>query len=106
MKFLENEKLAQLTAQMTDAIVGTGECMINSHIEAFTMKWAGTDKKLARDLTEKYQVEIQIVETELAQFQKTIIGRKRRKSFAGSKSNGIGTKKQHLDFSHEKLVLK
>jgi hypothetical protein len=104
MKFLENEKLAQLTAQMTDAVVGTGERVINGRIEAFTMKRAGTDKKLAHDLTEKYQAEIQIVETELAQFQKTIIGRKRSESFASSRSNGIGTKKQHLDSSHEKRV--
>ncbi len=72
MKFLENEKLAQLTSLMTDAIVGTGERIINGRIEAFTMKRAGNDKKLAHELGEKYQAEIQVVETEFKQYQKSI----------------------------------
>lgn len=74
MKFLENEKLAQLTAEMTDAVVGSGEQVINGRIEAFIMKRAGTDKKLAHELGERYQAEIQVVETEFAQFQKTMNG--------------------------------
>mmetsp|Transcript_6402 Transcript_6402/g.8105 ORF Transcript_6402/g.8105 Transcript_6402/m.8105 type:complete len:394 (+) Transcript_6402:318-1499(+) len=82
MKFLENDKLAQLTLQMTDAKVGTGECSINGRIEAFTMKRAGTDKKLAHALGEKYQAEIQVVESELAEYQKTI--EKRRSESLGS----------------------
>lgn len=86
MKFLENEKLAQLTAQMTDAVVGTGERVINGRIEAFTMKRAGTDKKLAHDLSEKYQAEIQVRESEIAEFQK-VIGRKRSESFNGMYSS-------------------
>jgi hypothetical protein len=80
MKFLENEKLAQLTAQMTDVIVGTGECVINGRTEAFTMKRAGTDKKLAHELGERYQAEIQVVESEIAQYQQSSIGKKRSES--------------------------
>ncbi len=80
MKFLENEKLAQLTAQLTDVVVGTGECVINGRIEAFTMKRAGTDKKLAHELGEKYQAEIKVVESEMAEFQRTLLGRMRSNS--------------------------
>jgi hypothetical protein len=68
MKFLENDKLAQLTAQLTEAVVGTGERVINGRIEAFTMKRAGTDKKYAHDMREKYEHEIQVVESEFAKF--------------------------------------
>lgn len=87
MKFLENEKLAQLTALMTDAIVGTGERVINGRVEAFTMKRAGTDKKLAHELGEKYQAEIQIVETEMAQHLNLQLRRKRSGSI-GNHSGG------------------
>jgi hypothetical protein len=68
MKFLENERLAQLTAQMTEATIC--ERVINGRIEAFTMKRAGTDKKYAHALGEKYQNEIQAEETEFSNFQR------------------------------------
>lgn len=67
MKFLENEKLAQLTGQLTEATIC--ERVINGRIEAFTMKRAGTDKKYAHALGEKYQEEIKEEETEYTQFQ-------------------------------------
>ncbi len=89
MKFLENEKLAQLTAQMTDAVVGTGECVINGRIEAFTMKRAGTDKKLAHELGEKYQAEIQVVESEMAEYERTFVGRMRSNSLGSWVPSGI-----------------
>mmetsp|Transcript_14552 Transcript_14552/g.18387 ORF Transcript_14552/g.18387 Transcript_14552/m.18387 type:complete len:445 (+) Transcript_14552:247-1581(+) len=88
MKFLENEKLAQLTALMTDAIVGTGERVINGRVEAFTMKRAGTDKKLAHELGEKYQAEIEVVETELAQQLQTL--ERKRSDSIGNSTNGSG----------------
>jgi len=71
MKFLENGKLAELTAMLTDATIGTGDRVINGRIEAFTMKRAGTDKKYAHYLGEKYQQELDLAETELAELRKT-----------------------------------
>lgn len=67
MKFLENDKLAQITGQLTEATIC--ERVINGRIEAFTMKRAGTDKKYAHALGEKYQEEIKEEETEYTQFQ-------------------------------------
>lgn len=64
MKFLESGSLAQLTAQLTDATIF--ERVINGRIEAFTMKRAGTDKKLAHELGEKYRGEIKAEETEFS----------------------------------------
>lgn len=72
MKFLEDEELSKLTVQLTGAPVGTGERIIDGRIEAFTMKRAGTDKKVAHELTEKYQHEIQVEEKEFEQIQKKI----------------------------------
>jgi len=72
MKFLENDKLADLTAKLTDATTGAGNRFINGRIEAFTMKRAGTDKKVAHKLGEKYQHEIDFVQTEIAELRKSI----------------------------------
>jgi hypothetical protein len=67
MKFLENDKLAHITGQLTEATIC--ERVINGRIEAFTMKRAGTDKKYAHALGEKYQEEIKEEQTEYTQFQ-------------------------------------
>jgi len=72
MKFLENDKLADLTAKLTDATIGIGNRFINGRIEAFTLKRAGTDKKYAHALGEKYQHEINFVETEIAELRRSI----------------------------------
>lgn len=83
MKFLEINKLAQLTAQLTEANIC--ERVINGRIEAFTMKRAGTDKKYAHALGEKYQHEIQVEETEMNNLKKNIsIQRNRSGSIAGT----------------------
>lgn len=68
MKFLENDRLAQLTAQLTEAKIC--ERVINGRIEAFTTKRAGTDKKFAHALGEKYQHEIEVEETEFSNLQR------------------------------------
>lgn len=68
MKFLENDRLAQLTAQLTEAKIC--ERVINGRIEAFTTKRAGTDKKFAHALGEKYQTEIEAEETEFTNLQR------------------------------------
>jgi len=80
MKFLEDEKLAQLTADLTDATLagchgGSGEGtsrIINGRIEAYTMKRVSSDKKYAHALGEKYIKEIDQVEEEMAKFQKSL----------------------------------
>jgi len=72
MKFLENDKLADLTSKLTDASIGIGDRFINGRIEAFTMKRAGTDKKYAHALGEKFQHELDFVHTEIAELRKSI----------------------------------
>jgi len=90
MKFLEINKFAQLTAQLTEANIC--ERVINGRIEAFTMKRAGTDKKYAHALGEKYQHEIQVEETEMNNLKKNIsIQRNRSSSFAGNSIDSTGT---------------
>jgi hypothetical protein len=54
MKFLENEKLTELTAQLSEAILGNSQRQIDGRIEAYTMKRAGSDKKFAHVLGQKY----------------------------------------------------
>jgi|AntRauTorckE5430_2_1112549.scaffolds.fasta_scaffold22383_1 hypothetical protein len=83
MKFLEIDRLAQLTAQLTEATIC--ERVINGRIEAFTMKRAGTDKKFAHALGEKYQNEIMAEETEFSNLKRM---QKNRSGSSGSSSQG------------------
>lgn len=68
MKFLQNDRLAQITAQLTEAKIC--ERVINGRIEAFSMKRAGNDKKYAHALGEKYQNEILAEESEFSNLQR------------------------------------
>jgi hypothetical protein len=56
MKYLENEKLTKLTQELTDVVCGTR--VINGRIEAYTCKRAGSDKKYAHSLAERYESEV------------------------------------------------
>ena len=67
MKYLEDEKLTELTSELTDAVV-EGR-VINGRIEVFTMKRAGTDKKYAQALGEKYVADLEMHENSLAEYQ-------------------------------------
>ena len=67
MKYLEDDKLTQWTGELTDAVMAGR--MINGRIEAFTMKRAGTDKKYAHALGEKYVAEMEQHENQLADYQ-------------------------------------
>lgn len=90
MKFLEINKFAELTAQLTEANIC--ERVINGRIEAFTMKRAGTDKKYAHALGEKYQHEIQVEETEMNNLKKNISQQRNRSgSFAGNSIDSTGS---------------
>lgn len=80
MKYLEDDKLNQWTSELTDAVLAGR--VINARIEAFTMKRAGTDKKYAHALGEKYVAEMELEENQLAvsvaMNQKREVSRKRR----------------------------
>jgi len=56
MKYLEDEKLTKLTQELTDVVCGTR--VINGRIEAYTCKRAGSDKKYAHSLAERYESEV------------------------------------------------
>jgi hypothetical protein len=89
MKYLEDEKLNQLTSELTDASLGDSR-VINGRIEAFIMKRAGTDKKYAHALGERYVAEMELAENQLATYQQLqehlqqhAAGRKRSQSAEG-----------------------
>jgi hypothetical protein len=89
MKYLEDEKLNQLTSELTDASLGDSR-VINGRIEAFIMKRAGTDKKYAHALGERYVAEMELAENQLATYQQLqehlrqhAAGRKRSQSAGG-----------------------
>lgn len=59
MKFLENEKLIELTGQLAEAALGQSHRIINGRIEAYTMKRAGNDKKFAHTLGQKFIADLE-----------------------------------------------
>mmetsp|Transcript_19750 Transcript_19750/g.48527 ORF Transcript_19750/g.48527 Transcript_19750/m.48527 type:complete len:322 (+) Transcript_19750:282-1247(+) len=59
MKFLENEKLIELTGQLSEATLGQSHRIINGRIEAYTMKRAGNDKKFAHTLGQKFIADLE-----------------------------------------------
>lgn len=77
MKYLENEKLTELTAELDAVPIGHSSRIINGRIEAYTMKRAGNDKKFAHALGQKYVAEIEELQQELAE---TVERRKRSAS--------------------------
>ena len=77
MKYLENAKLTELTADLYEVPIGQSSRIINGRIEAYTMKRAGNDKKFAHALGQKYVAEIEELQQEMAE---TIERRKRSAS--------------------------
>jgi len=111
MKFLQDEQLAQITAEMTDAVIvggggmgyccssssavtattattaassslggsssssggGTVERLFQGRIEAFIMKRAKNDKKVAYRLSEKLVEDVRVADLEYASFQQTLM---------------------------------
>ena len=63
MKYLKDEMLMKLTQELSDVVCGTR--VINGRIEAFSFKWAGTDKKLAHALAENFNNEFETSSSEL-----------------------------------------
>jgi Maf1 regulator len=68
MKYLEDEKLLKLTSELTDVVLGRSRS-IHGRIEAYTMKRAGTDKKYAHALGERYVADMESVESQLAEYK-------------------------------------
>lgn len=68
MKYFEDDKLTKLTSELTDVTLGRSRS-IHGRIEAYTMKRAGTDKKYAHALGERYVAEMETVESQLAEYK-------------------------------------
>jgi hypothetical protein len=66
MKYLENEKLNEISSELSNAVLKDSHRIIQGRIEAYTMKRAGTDKKYAHALGQKYIAEIEDMQEELA----------------------------------------
>jgi len=75
MKYLENEKLNQISSELSEAVLKDSHRVIHGRVEAYTMKRAGTDKKYAHALGQKYVAEIEDMQEELA----ATVERKRRR---------------------------
>jgi len=58
MKFLEIASLAQINAYLTNIESFSGDSRIFGHIEAYSCKRAGSDKKLFNSLEEHYQLQL------------------------------------------------
>lgn len=68
MKYFEDEKLTKLTSELTEVMLGRSRS-IHGRIEAYTTKRAGTDKKYAHALGERYVAEMETVESQLADYK-------------------------------------
>mmetsp|Transcript_10726 Transcript_10726/g.25801 ORF Transcript_10726/g.25801 Transcript_10726/m.25801 type:complete len:321 (+) Transcript_10726:313-1275(+) len=75
MKYLENEKLNEISSELSEAVLKDSHRVIHGRVEAYTMKRAGTDKKYAHALGQKYVAEIEDMQEELA----ATVERKRRR---------------------------
>mmetsp|Transcript_18552 Transcript_18552/g.34539 ORF Transcript_18552/g.34539 Transcript_18552/m.34539 type:complete len:309 (-) Transcript_18552:1300-2226(-) len=76
MKYLENDKLNEISAELSEAVLGDSHRIIEGRIEAYTMKRAGNDKKYAHALGQKYLAEIEDLQEELA----ATVERRRKRS--------------------------
>lgn len=75
MKYLEDEKLNEMSSELSEAVLKDSHRVIHGRIEAYTMKRAGTDKKFAHALGQKFIAEIEDMQEELA----ATVERKRRR---------------------------
>lgn len=82
MKYLENEKLTELSSELSEAVLRDSHRIIDGRIEAYTMKRAGNDKKYAHALGQKYVAEMEDLQDELA----ATVERRRKRSHSESKT--------------------
>lgn len=98
MKFLENEKLAELTAELSDAVLGQSHRVLDGRIEAYTMKRAGNDKKFAHVLGQKYVADLEEQQQMLAdQIDRTSKQQGRKRSNSATSAMEATTKKPRPD---------
>jgi len=71
MKFLEDQELIKYTQELTDSVYGSR--IINGRIEAFSCKRAGTDKKVAHNLSQKFDSEIKSFNAELQKSRQSLL---------------------------------
>lgn len=96
MKYLEDEKLSNLTSTLTDAVLSgstTNRRVINGRIEAYTMKRGTTDKKYAYALGERFLHEMESDKLDVAKLRDSSNGAPRtssRSSSAGSQGSAVG----------------
>jgi len=63
MKYLDDENLTQWTSKLSDANL-SGR-VINGRLEVYTMKRAGTDKKYAQALGEKFTADMELKQSQM-----------------------------------------
>lgn len=95
MKFMENEKLNQISSELSEAVLKDSHRIIQGRIEAYTMKRAGNDKKFAHALGQKYIAEIEDMQEELA----ATVERKRRRRSNSESILVTTSKKSKTSFS-------
>lgn len=91
---MENEKLNEFSSELSEAVLKDSHRVIHGRIEAYTMKRAGTDKKYAHALGQKYIAEIEDMQEELA----ATVERKRRRR---SNSESMMTTKKKRSMSND-----
>lgn len=91
---MENEKLNEFSSELSEAVLKDSHRVIHGRIEAYTMKRAGTDKKYAHALGQKYIAEIEDMQEELA----ATVERKRRRR---SNSESMMTTKKQRSMSND-----
>jgi len=90
MKYLENEKLNEISSELSNAVLKDSHRIIQGRIEAYTMKRAGTDKKYAHALGQKYIAEIEDMQEELA----ATVERKKKSNMYMNNSNNNKNKRR------------
>jgi hypothetical protein len=76
MKYFENQKLTDLSSELSEAVLRDSHRIIDGRIEAYTMKRAGNDKKYAHALGQMYVAEMEDLQDELA----ATVERRRKRS--------------------------
>eukprot|EP00980_Cylindrotheca_fusiformis_P006958 scaffold1469_cov119-Cylindrotheca_fusiformis.AAC.2 len=94
MKFLENEKLTELTAQLSRATLGHSHRVIDGRIEAYTMKRAGNDKKFAHTLGQKYIRDLEEQQQLLADLTHHLSDKKKKKTKTTTASSSSKRKRR------------
>jgi len=77
MKYLQDEKLNEISSELSEAVLKDSHRIIQGRIEAYIMTRSGNDKKYAYALGQKYIAEIEDMHEELAA---TVERKKRRRS--------------------------